>query len=161
MIKEKDKENECDQKVIKMEVSKIQISRDDPETWQNLDIFMRFPEKGILSNRGLNHSNFMWKTRRLPKVRRAFGLIWGTDVDADAQPETLESDAQPETLESNTPNDVEIDSNSNKATTHRIPERDLVVSYDGANAFRPWKRKYDWLTTGDWWHLDQNAELGP
>jgi hypothetical protein len=32
---------------------------------------------------------------------------------------------------------------------------DLLVSFDGGNAFRPWKYDATWLTEGGWWHVDQ------
>ena len=34
---------------------------------------------------------------------------------------------------------------------------DLICSFDGSNAFRPWQRESAWLTEGGWWHVDQNA----
>lgn len=34
-------------------------------------------------------------------------------------------------------------------------QRDLIVSFDGGNAFRPWKIKPEWSTDGGWWHVDQ------
>eukprot|EP00005_Dracoamoeba_jomungandri_P001157 CAMPEP_0174259448 /NCGR_PEP_ID=MMETSP0439-20130205/8268_1 /TAXON_ID=0 /ORGANISM="Stereomyxa ramosa, Strain Chinc5" /LENGTH=337 /DNA_ID=CAMNT_0015343337 /DNA_START=57 /DNA_END=1070 /DNA_ORIENTATION=+ len=34
---------------------------------------------------------------------------------------------------------------------------DLIVSFDGGNAFRPWKHNPYWLTDGGWWHVDQNS----
>lgn len=34
---------------------------------------------------------------------------------------------------------------------------DLLVSFDGGNAFRPWKYNQEWLTDGGWYHVDQNA----
>jgi ectoine hydroxylase-related dioxygenase (phytanoyl-CoA dioxygenase family) len=37
--------------------------------------------------------------------------------------------------------------------------KDLIVSFDGGNAFRPWANKPDWKTAGGWWHVDQNAFL--
>jgi len=33
---------------------------------------------------------------------------------------------------------------------------DLLVSFDGGNAFRPWQRNNDWITDGGWYHVDQN-----
>ena len=39
-------------------------------------------------------------------------------------------------------------------------DNDLLVSFDGGNAFRPWKRNGSWLTEAGWWHLDQNAVRG-
>eukprot|EP00008_Paramoeba_atlantica_P014387 CAMPEP_0201497946 /NCGR_PEP_ID=MMETSP0151_2-20130828/68526_1 /ASSEMBLY_ACC=CAM_ASM_000257 /TAXON_ID=200890 /ORGANISM="Paramoeba atlantica, Strain 621/1 / CCAP 1560/9" /LENGTH=317 /DNA_ID=CAMNT_0047889133 /DNA_START=90 /DNA_END=1043 /DNA_ORIENTATION=- len=38
---------------------------------------------------------------------------------------------------------------------------ELLVSFDGANAFRPWKYNPDWLTKGGWWHIDQNCYERP
>lgn len=35
--------------------------------------------------------------------------------------------------------------------------KNLIVSYDGGNAFRPWKYNPDWITEGGWWHVDQNS----
>jgi len=46
-------------------------------------------------------------------------------------------------------------------------EDDLLVSFDGGNAFRPWNNTYlqknlkaniakDWKTNAGWWHMDQN-----
>lgn len=32
---------------------------------------------------------------------------------------------------------------------------DLIVSFDGGNAFRPWKINRSWSTKGGWWHVDQ------
>jgi len=32
---------------------------------------------------------------------------------------------------------------------------DLLVSFDGGNAFRPWKYNPNWKTKGGWWHVDQ------
>lgn len=37
----------------------------------------------------------------------------------------------------------------------------LLVSFDGGNVFRPWKRNFEWLTDSGWWHVDQNAARGP
>jgi len=34
---------------------------------------------------------------------------------------------------------------------------ELLVSFDGGNAFRPWRYKREWLTDGGWYHVDQNA----
>jgi len=34
---------------------------------------------------------------------------------------------------------------------------DLLVSFDGGNAFRPWKYDNLWLTDGGWYHVDQNG----
>ncbi|CAE7563550.1 unnamed protein product [Symbiodinium natans] len=36
---------------------------------------------------------------------------------------------------------------------------DLLVSFDGGNIFRPWKYKRSWLTSGGWFHCDQNARF--
>jgi ectoine hydroxylase-related dioxygenase (phytanoyl-CoA dioxygenase family) len=37
----------------------------------------------------------------------------------------------------------------------------LIVSFDACNVFRPWKYNPSWLTSGGWWHVDQNAMKGP
>jgi len=37
--------------------------------------------------------------------------------------------------------------------------KDMLVSFDGGNVFRPWERKPEWKTSGGWWHMDQNAFL--
>ena len=38
------------------------------------------------------------------------------------------------------------------------PERNLIVSFDAGNAFRPWTEcDSDWKTISNWWHVDQNA----
>lgn len=37
---------------------------------------------------------------------------------------------------------------------------ELITSFDAGNAFRPWKSNPSWLTTGGWWHTDQNALKG-
>ena len=64
----------------------------------------------------MNHSDFCWNTRLLPKVKQAFAAIWQTD--------------------------------------------DLIVSYDAANVFRPWKWNPNWLTNSNWWHVDQSTQRG-
>mmetsp|Transcript_1327 Transcript_1327/g.2226 ORF Transcript_1327/g.2226 Transcript_1327/m.2226 type:complete len:381 (-) Transcript_1327:330-1472(-) len=38
---------------------------------------------------------------------------------------------------------------------------DLLVSFDGFGAFRPWKYKSSWRTRGGWFHVDQNAKYKP
>jgi len=49
-----------------------------------------------------------------------------------------------------------------KATFAAIWEDDdLLVSFDGGNAFRPWQRNPEWRTDSGWWHVDQNASRGP
>lgn len=40
-------------------------------------------------------------------------------------------------------------------------DNDLLVSFDGANAFRPWKLNPSWITGGGWYHVDQNSLIGP
>jgi hypothetical protein len=37
--------------------------------------------------------------------------------------------------------------------------KDLIASFDGGNAFRPWANRPEWRTRGGWWHVDQNAFL--
>lgn len=38
---------------------------------------------------------------------------------------------------------------------------EMLVSYDAGNAFRPWKYNPQWVTEGNWWHVDQNCRKGP
>uniref|UniRef100_A0A7S1ZH69 Phytanoyl-CoA dioxygenase n=1 Tax=Ditylum brightwellii TaxID=49249 RepID=A0A7S1ZH69_9STRA len=38
-----------------------------------------------------------------------------------------------------------------------VGQEDLLVSFDGANVFRPWQYDNDWKTRGGWYHIDQNA----
>eukprot|EP00299_Pterocystis_sp_00344_P006068 c17829_g1_i1.p1 GENE.c17829_g1_i1~~c17829_g1_i1.p1 ORF type:complete len:329 (-),score=50.83 c17829_g1_i1:43-1029(-) len=38
---------------------------------------------------------------------------------------------------------------------------DLITSFDGANAFRPWSVDPDWRTMGSWYHTDQNGITKP
>lgn len=40
------------------------------------------------------------------------------------------------------------------------PRAQLICSFDGANAFRPWREleRPEWRTRGGWYHVDQNAE---
>jgi hypothetical protein len=40
-------------------------------------------------------------------------------------------------------------------------ESELIVSFDGGNAFRPWSIDPSWVTKGGWWHVDQNSQIGP
>lgn len=70
-----------------------------------------------LASYNFSHSDFLWDTRLLPKVKAAFEKLWFT------------------------PN--------------------LIVSFDGGNAFRPWKHNPLWLTSGGWWHVDQNSYNRP
>jgi ectoine hydroxylase-related dioxygenase (phytanoyl-CoA dioxygenase family) len=37
--------------------------------------------------------------------------------------------------------------------------KDVIVSFDGGNVFRPWVHKREWKTAGGWWHVDQNSFL--
>ena len=34
---------------------------------------------------------------------------------------------------------------------------DLLSSFDGGNAFRPWAGRPEWRTQGGWYHVDQGA----
>jgi len=35
--------------------------------------------------------------------------------------------------------------------------KDLIVSFDGGNVFRPWAYNSKWKTKGGWYHVDQNS----
>ncbi len=37
---------------------------------------------------------------------------------------------------------------------------DLIVSFDAGNAFRPWDIHPGWVTSRNWWHVDQNSKRG-
>lgn len=92
------------------------ISRDDPSTWGDSQWVGDF-SSGIIRSPAFCHSPFMWQARLLPRVRRAFAAVWGTD--------------------------------------------ELLVSFDGGNAFRPPRLNRQWLTRGGgWWHVDQNHRKG-
>ena len=97
------------------------LKRDDPSSWNN-DNWLANPKTGIISGRSFNHSDFLWNSRLLPKVRRAFELVWGVIAKND---------------------------------------QSMLVSFDGGNAFRPWKRDPTWTTDGGWWHVDQNSRNRP
>lgn len=89
------------------------LSRSNPNTWIDKN-WVGDPSNGICSF--MNHSEFVWKTRLLPLVKKTFAEIWKTS--------------------------------------------DLIVSFDAANVFRPWRKEESWRTKGGWWHLDQNALTG-
>jgi len=38
---------------------------------------------------------------------------------------------------------------------------DLIVSFDGAGAFRPWQIDASWKSKGGWYHVDQNGLILP
>lgn len=89
------------------------LSRKDPESWTDKN-WVGNPNNGICAF--VHHSEFAWKTRLLPLVKKAFSEIWKSS--------------------------------------------DLIVSFDSANAFRPWQREITWQTKGGWWHIDQNSLTG-
>lgn len=39
-------------------------------------------------------------------------------------------------------------------------DEDLLVSFDAGNAYRPWRYDPQWVTQGNWWHVDQNSLKG-
>eukprot|EP00808_Paulinella_micropora_P024439 g61512.t1 len=39
--------------------------------------------------------------------------------------------------------------------------KDLICSFDAANAFRPWELRQEWKTQGGWYHVDQNPLSKP
>eukprot|EP01038_Epipyxis_sp_PR26KG_P014112 gene14112-18933_t len=54
------------------------LDRNDPKTWDE----KHWPSdkiNGITNFHGFNHSNFMWNSRLLPKVKEAFKLLWATN----------------------------------------------------------------------------------
>jgi ectoine hydroxylase-related dioxygenase (phytanoyl-CoA dioxygenase family) len=91
------------------------LRRGDAATWG--DPWVGGPHRYGVVGGGLVHSDFLWHTRLLPAVRRAFALIWG--------------------------------------------DSDLLTSFDGGCAFRPCGAEPAWRVASGWWHVDQNALLGP
>jgi hypothetical protein len=91
------------------------LRRDDVTTWE--DPWIGGAQRYGVVGGGLVHSDFLWGSRLLPAVHRAFSLVWGTD--------------------------------------------DLIVSFDGGCAFRPLLADGSRRVASGWWHVDQNALLGP
>jgi ectoine hydroxylase-related dioxygenase (phytanoyl-CoA dioxygenase family) len=54
------------------------IQRNDPETW-NDDNWVGNKSTGIIRSPDFCHSDFMWNTRLLPKVKRSFAHIWNSE----------------------------------------------------------------------------------
>jgi len=50
--------------------------------------------------------------------------------------------------------------NVKKSFSNIWKTNDLIVSFDAGNVFRPWKYNREWITSGNWWHVDQNALTG-
>ena len=62
------------------------ISRDDPRTlrsacWRALAAGESTFRSGLISQRGIGQSAFMWAVRTLPSVAAAFGAAWGVGAD--------------------------------------------------------------------------------
>ena len=90
---------------------------------------------GIASGPAFNHSDFCWKTRLLPRVSDAFST-----VTSPQYPTYFTTDA------------VRPSAHARQVWGG---DDDLIVSFDGGNAFRPWKINRSWSTKGGWWHVDQ------
>ena len=60
-----------------------EVRRADPTTWMNKKDWLPSPGNGIISGFGFNHCAFMWRLRLLPKVRRAFEVVWDDETDLD------------------------------------------------------------------------------
>ena len=97
---------------------------------------------GIASGASFNHSEFCWATRLLPRVNEAFSAVRNPR-------HTL--------LKSFMMNALHAQCDAHTLFIGQVwgGERDLIVSFDGGNAFRPWKIKPEWSTDGGWWHVDQ------
>lgn len=56
------------------------MRREDPSSWTD-DNFTKIgsARSGIISYRGIQHSDVLWFVRCLPLVKRAFQQVWGTD----------------------------------------------------------------------------------
>ncbi len=56
------------------------MKRDDPSTWTDANFCkLGSTRNGILAFNGINHSEFLWYLRLLPKVKLAFSQIFQTD----------------------------------------------------------------------------------
>lgn len=55
-----------------------EIKRTDPSTWADA-YWVADQSVGVMSGYGIGQSPFMWYTRTLPKVKKAFERIWATD----------------------------------------------------------------------------------
>ena len=54
------------------------LRRDSVATWSGKQ-WLPNERTGILNQYGFNHSDFLWNTRLLPKVKAAFAAIWETE----------------------------------------------------------------------------------
>jgi len=108
----------------------LRFRRNEPLTWHRG--WIGYPPNGLIGGRGISQSAFMWYCRTLPSVIAAFQTIWP-----------------------NTNNDTEDNNNNNNNKNQK--KQPLLVSFDGAGAFRPPEVNPDWLTLGGWYHVDQNG----
>jgi hypothetical protein len=110
--------------------TKGHVDRYDVKTWDNDNWFQaRLANAGIIGCPEFSHSEFNWYGRCLPKVRQAFEAVW-------------------------------FGSSSSSSSTSRSDskgDRELIVSYDAGNAYRPWAINPSWTTKSNWWHTDQNS----
>ena len=116
---------------------------------------------GIISGPEFNHSDFCWSTRLLPGE-----CTFQSSAAPSARLCMLPLPRSPECV---LPRDLPRDSSCSHLILSGVSDafsliwggdEDLVVSFDGGNAFRPWKNNQDWKTKGGWWHVDQNSLKG-
>lgn len=54
------------------------VQRDDPKTWSNN--WPSFSSHGVISGHGVGQSDFLWKIRSNPQVKKVFRTIWNDDA---------------------------------------------------------------------------------
>jgi hypothetical protein len=119
---------------------------------------------GIISGPAFNHSDFCWGTRLLPgkccrfKTAQHFQRTWHLPRPWHLLRRDLPL-CSLFLLCFLRPNFV-LQGVSDAFSLVFGGDRDLVVSFDGGNAFRPWRHNPSWKTKGGWWHVDQNSLKG-
>lgn len=68
----------CTQSLHSKGKVKTPLDRSRVETWDGQQ-WLPSKTNGIMRAYGFNHSDFLWNTRMLPKVKKAFQVVWDTD----------------------------------------------------------------------------------
>ena len=68
----------CTQSLHSKGKLKSPLDRSRIETWEG-QMWLPSKTNGIMRGYGFNHSDFLWNTRLLPKVKRAFEIVWETE----------------------------------------------------------------------------------
>lgn len=121
-----------------LEALPLGIRRGEPRTlgnsaWHKLG----WRNTGVITNYSVGQSEFMWYLRLLPRVRQAFGTVWGLVPDHG-------------------------NPGGSEAASTNLPS--LITSFDGCgahrNVFLPAAER-NWCTAGGWFHVDQNHRIKP